>query len=89
MAIHHRSPITKGSNIRYKFVELSVVTDESIERVVNEWIAKDWLLDGIRFVMSEASRRPVMAFVSFVQEGSKPTSAVPSGPWGGRESGPH
>ncbi len=92
MSIHHRSPLTKGTNIRYKFVELSVVTDDTIERAVNEWVAKGWLLDGIRFVMSDASRRPVMAFISFVREEGEPMrpgGAVPSGPWGGGESGPH
>ncbi len=53
--------------IVYKFVELSVVTDESIERTVNEWVAQGWQLDGIRFVMTDASRRPAMAFVSFTK----------------------
>jgi hypothetical protein len=53
----------------YKFVELSIVTDETIEQTVNEWVAKGWQLDGIRFVTSEASRRPQMAFVSFTRDG--------------------
>jgi hypothetical protein len=53
--------------LKYKFVELSIVTDEEIERTVNEWVAKGWTFDGIRFAMSEASRRPSMAFVSFVR----------------------
>jgi hypothetical protein len=52
----------------YKFVELSSVTDERLEEVVNEWVGKGWLLDGIRFAMTDASRRPAMAFVSFVRE---------------------
>lgn len=52
----------------YKFVELSIVTDESIEEAVNLWVGKGWQLDGIRFVTSEASRRPQMAFISFVRE---------------------
>ncbi len=52
----------------YKFVELSVVTEDTIERAVNEWVAQGWQLDGIRFVTTEASRRPAMAFVSFVRE---------------------
>lgn len=52
----------------YKFVELSTVTDESIEDAVNEWVRKGWLLDGIRFAMNGASRRPSMAFVSFIRE---------------------
>jgi len=53
---------------RYKFVELSVVTEESLERTVNDWVAKGWQLDAIRFVVGEGSRRPQMAFVSFVRD---------------------
>ena len=52
----------------YKFVELSIVTDETIEEVVNVWVGKGWVLDGIRFVTTEASRRPQMAFVSFTRD---------------------
>lgn len=92
MKIHHRAPITKGSNIRYKFVELSIVTDETIEKAVNEWVDKGWTLDGIRFVVTEASRRPSMAFISFVREEDDPIAdrgGVPSVPYGGGESGPH
>lgn len=54
--------------LRYKFVELSVVTDETLERTVNEWVGQDWQLEGIRFAMSEHSKRPAMAFVSFIRE---------------------
>lgn len=54
--------------ITYKFVELSVVTDESIEEAVNDWVQKGWQLDAIRFVVGEASRRPQMAFISFTKE---------------------
>jgi hypothetical protein len=52
----------------YKFVELSIVTSETIEAAVNEWVAQGWTFDGIRFVTTEASRRPAMAFISFVRE---------------------
>jgi hypothetical protein len=58
-------------SIVYKFVELSIVTDETIEKSVNEWIGKGWQLDGIRFVTSDASRRPQMAFLSFVRDGEE------------------
>ena len=54
--------------LEYKFVELSIVTDETIEEAVNAWVARGWLLDGIRFVTTDASRRPQMAFVSFTRE---------------------
>lgn len=57
-----------ASTLRYKFVEVSPVTDESLEQTVNRWVAEGWHLEGIRFVTSEASRRPVMAFVSFIRE---------------------
>jgi hypothetical protein len=58
--------------IRYKFVELSVVTDESLETAVNEWVGKGWQLEGIRFVTTENTRRPTMAFVSFVRDEGGP-----------------
>ena len=55
--------------LRYKFVELSIVTDESLEAAVNEQVVEGWQLDGIHFVTSPASRRPAMAFVCFVRGG--------------------
>ena len=54
----------------FKFVEISLVTDEAIEEVVNEWVRKGWALEGIRFAMRDSSRRPAMAFVSFIREES-------------------
>lgn len=55
--------------LEYKFVELSIVTDETIEEAVNAWVSRGWVFDGIRFVATEASRRPQMAFISFTREG--------------------
>ena len=54
--------------LEYKFVELSIVTDETIEEAVNAWVQRGWVFDGIRFVANEASRRPQMAFISFTRE---------------------
>lgn len=51
----------------YKFVELSIVTDESLAEAVNEWTRKGWVLDGIHFVTGPSSRRPQMAFVAFTR----------------------
>jgi hypothetical protein len=56
---------------QYKFVELSPVTDETIEECVNEWVQQGWHFDGIRFVVSEHSKRPSMAFVSFTRAASQ------------------
>ena len=53
--------------IEYKVVELSVVTDESIEEVLNSWTAEGWQFDSIQFVVREASKRPAMAFVFFTR----------------------
>jgi hypothetical protein len=54
----------------YKFVELSTVTDDMLEKTVNEWVSQGWTLDTIRFVVTEHSKRPAMAFVSFTREQS-------------------
>ncbi len=56
---------------QYKFVELSPVTDATIEECVNEWVQQGWHLEGIRFVVSEHSKRPSMAFVSFTRDATQ------------------
>ena len=53
----------------YKVVETSTVTDEEIERLVNDWAAKGYEFASIHFVTSQASRRPVMAFLFFSGQG--------------------
>ncbi len=60
--------MAEGVALRYKFVELSIVTDESIEKAVNETVCEGWALDRIHFICGEASRRPQMAFLSFIRE---------------------
>ncbi|GAB4526273.1 MAG: hypothetical protein Tsb0020_44110 [Haliangiales bacterium] len=62
--------VTTSTDTRYKFVELSIVTDESLESTVNQWVARGWQFNGIYFVTSESSRRPAMAFVTFVRQAS-------------------
>jgi hypothetical protein len=56
--------------INYKVVELSVVTEESIEEVLNKRTAEGWHFDSIQFVVREASKRPSMAFLLFTRESS-------------------
>jgi len=53
----------------YKVVELCTVTDEEIERVLNEWVGKGYLFDSIQFVTAVSSKRPVMAFLFFTRQG--------------------
>ena len=62
---------------RYKFVELSVVTDETLERAVNDWVGQGWHLDAIRFVVGDGSARPKMAFVSFVRDDAGAPAEAP------------
>lgn len=56
--------------LRFKVVEASVVTDEALESILNEWTAKGWQFEGIHFAMREASKRPSMAFVFFTRQES-------------------
>ena len=58
------------TGVEYKVVEVSTVTDEELERVINEWTQRGWSLDGIQFAMREASKRPAMAFVVFTRPGA-------------------
>jgi hypothetical protein len=51
--------------VTYKVVELSAVSDEEIEAVLNEWTAQGWTYDTMQFAMRESSRRPSMAFITF------------------------
>ena len=55
------------SKTLYKVVELTTVTDEELERVINEWVDHDWILDTIQFAMRDASKRPAMAFILFTK----------------------
>ena len=52
----------------YKVVELSEVTDQAIEKVLNEWTRQGWTFDALHCAMRESSKRPSMAFVTFTRE---------------------
>jgi hypothetical protein len=52
----------------YKVVEVSAVTGEELEKVINTWVRKGWVLDGILFAMRESSKRPSMAFILFTAQ---------------------
>jgi hypothetical protein len=52
----------------YKVVELTLVSDEEIEKALNEWTARGWTFDAMQFAMRDASRRPAMAFLTFVRD---------------------
>jgi hypothetical protein len=52
----------------YKVVELTVVSDEEIEKALNEWTAQGWAFDTMQFAMRDSSHRPAMAFLMFVRD---------------------
>ena len=52
------------------------VTDETLEEAVNQFTLDGWELEGIRFVMTEHSKRPAMAFVSFVRDPDQPDETL-------------
>ena len=54
----------------YKVVETSDVTDIELERILNECADEGWTLDTIQFAMRDSSRRPSMAFLTFVRAGA-------------------
>jgi hypothetical protein len=51
----------------YKLVEVATVTDEELEKVINELVGQGWSFEGIQFAMRESSKRPAMAFVTFTR----------------------
>ncbi|MCA9509239.1 MAG: DUF4177 domain-containing protein [Myxococcota bacterium] len=53
---------------QYKVVELATVTDETIEKALNEVTAQGWRFDGMQFAMRDSSKRPAMAFLTFVRD---------------------
>jgi hypothetical protein len=54
--------------LQYKVVELSSVSEETIEEALNDWTRQGWSFDAMQFAMRESSRRPAMAFVVFTRE---------------------
>ena len=53
--------------VEYKVVETSIVTDDVLERIINEWVGCGWLFERMQFAMYDGSKRPGMAFVLFTR----------------------
>ena len=52
----------------YKVVELSSVSDQEIESILNQWSSLGWSFDTMQFAMRESSRRPAMASICVTRE---------------------
>ena len=61
--------------LTWKVVEISSVTDSEIEAVLNEWTAQGWTFDTMQFAVRDSSRRPAMAFLTFVRDLPNPEEA--------------
>jgi hypothetical protein len=64
-AVEKHGTILYNTAMSYKVVETSTVTDDEIERILNEWTARGYVFSSIHFVTTQASRRPGMAFLFF------------------------
>ena len=67
-ALKNDSFLSYNAAMNYKVVEISTVTDEEIERTLNEWTAKGYVFESIQFVTSVSSKRPTMAFLFFTKK---------------------
>jgi hypothetical protein len=54
-------------SLQYKVVEIAMVTDDEIEKTLNQWTAEGWQFDTMQFAMRDSSKRPSMAFVTFTR----------------------
>jgi hypothetical protein len=55
------------ADVVYKVVETSSVTEDELERIINERVGQGWAFDGMQFAMRESSKRPAMAFLLFTR----------------------
>jgi hypothetical protein len=60
----------------YKVAETSIVTDEALEEMLNNWTQQGWSFDSLHFAVSTGSKRPAMAFMFFVRSCETLTEAV-------------
>lgn len=67
IAIEKNPVLLYNTFMAYKVVETSTVTDDEIERILNEWTTKGYAFESIQFVTSVSSRRPTMAFLFFTK----------------------
>jgi hypothetical protein len=70
--IEKKAGLVYNEPMNYKVVETCTVTDEEIEKILNEWIAKGYAFESVQFVTSVSSKRPTMAFLFFTRRVEEP-----------------
>jgi hypothetical protein len=56
-----------ASPATYKVVEVSPVSEETLEDALNRLAAERWSLESVHFVSREGSHRPALAYLFFVR----------------------
>ena len=59
--------MTGDAHILYKVIEVAPVTEEELERTLNERAHEGWGFQSIHFVAREGSHRPAMAYLFFTR----------------------
>ena len=54
--------------LRYKVIEIAMVTDDELEKTLNQWTGEGWTFETMQFAMRDSSKRPSMAFVTFTRD---------------------
>jgi hypothetical protein len=58
---------TTESGNAYKVMEISDVTDQTVEAALNRCVEEGYRFESIHFVTQPGNRRPVMAFLFFTR----------------------
>jgi hypothetical protein len=57
---------------RYRVAEVSPVTEETLEKALNERSAAGWDVQSVHFVTREGSHRPALAYLFFTERKAGP-----------------
>jgi hypothetical protein len=56
-----------GRPVSYKVVEVSPVSEDTLQKALEERTAEGWGIESVHFVMREGSHRPAMAYLFFTR----------------------
>ena len=62
--------MSAGAPGAYKVVEVSPVSEETLEDALNRLAAEGWSFESLHFVSREGSHRPALAYLFFVRSGA-------------------
>ena len=57
---------------RYRVAEVSPVTEETLEKALNERTAAGWDFQSVHFVTRDGSHRPALAYLLFTERTAGP-----------------